>query len=105
MVCACHALALPGLMSGCCAGLSLKTQFLYAVVFVTRYLDLLYNFSSLYNSVMKVIFISTSIAIVYLMKFKAPYCETYDKGDDNFYLPYIVVPCALLSLVINEYFS
>lgn len=31
------------------AGISLKTQFLYALVFVCRYLDLFWNFSSMYN--------------------------------------------------------
>ncbi len=40
-----------------CKGISLKTQCLYVLVFVTRYLDLFWNFSSLYNSVMKVVFI------------------------------------------------
>lgn len=38
-------------------GISLKTQVLYAVVFITRYLDLLTNYVSLYNFIMKVIFI------------------------------------------------
>lgn len=88
-----------------CKGVSLKTQFLYALVFVTRYLDLFYNFLSLYNSVMKLIFIATSILIVYLMKFKAPYCDTYDKKYDTFFLPYLLVPCAILALLVNEYFS
>ena len=37
-----------------CNGLSLKTQFLYVVVFCTRYLDLMFSFISLYNEIMKV---------------------------------------------------
>ena len=37
-----------------CAGISLKTQELYALVFITRYLDLFWNFYSMYNSIMKV---------------------------------------------------
>ncbi|CAM8893661.1 unnamed protein product [Rhodiola kirilowii] len=44
-----------------CSGISLKTQELYAVVFVTRYLDLVTDFISVYNSVMKVVFISSSL--------------------------------------------
>mmetsp|Transcript_9973 Transcript_9973/g.45150 ORF Transcript_9973/g.45150 Transcript_9973/m.45150 type:complete len:88 (-) Transcript_9973:1645-1908(-) len=40
-----------------CAGLSLKTQELYLAVFLTRYLDLLYSYISLYNTCMKLIFI------------------------------------------------
>jgi len=35
-------------------GISLKTQELYVLVFVTRYVDLLWNFASMYNWVMKV---------------------------------------------------
>ena len=36
-----------------CAGISLKTQILYAVVYVARYTDLLNSYISLYNSGMK----------------------------------------------------
>jgi len=88
-----------------CRGVSLKTQALYLLVFLTRYIDLFYNFLSLYNTIMKVIFIGTAGAVVYMMKFKAPYCDTYDKKYDNFFLPYIIVPCAILALLVNEYFS
>jgi ER lumen protein retaining receptor len=54
---------------------------------------------------MKIIFIATSFAIVYLMKFKRPINQTYDKATDNFNLAFLIVPCFLLSLVINEYFT
>lgn len=37
-----------------CAGISLKTQFLYALVFLCRYVDLFWNFASMYNWTMKV---------------------------------------------------
>merc|ERR1712106_437653 len=47
------------------AGISLRTQELYAVVFCSRYIDLLWNFSSMYNWILKVVFISASVAIVY----------------------------------------
>ena len=36
------------------AGISLKTQVLYVIVFCTRYIDLLWNFASMYNWCMKV---------------------------------------------------
>ena len=38
-----------------CAGISGKSQILFLVVFVTRYLDLVTNFVSVYNTVMKVL--------------------------------------------------
>lgn len=50
-------------------GISFKTQILYAVVFVTRYLNV-FTEDSLYRFVMKVFFIGSSLYIVYLMKVK-----------------------------------
>lgn len=50
-------------------GISFKTQVLYVVVFVTRYLDLfLGERVSLYNTAMKLFFIGSSGYILYLMK-------------------------------------
>jgi hypothetical protein len=65
-----------------CAGISGKAQILFLVVFVTRYLDLVTNFISVYNTTMKVFFVGSSAATVYLMyvKFKA----TYDGNHDTF---------------------
>ena len=51
-------------------GISFKTQALYATVFITRYLDLLYEWVSLYNFTMKVFFIASSCYILYLMKMR-----------------------------------
>lgn len=50
-------------------GISFKTQILYSVVFVTRYLDL-FTETSLYRFVMKVFFIGSSLYILYLMRVK-----------------------------------
>lgn len=49
-------------------GLSFKTQALYVTVFLTRYLDLFYDFVSVYNTFMKLFFISSSCYVLYLMK-------------------------------------
>ena len=56
-----------------CAGISGKSQILFLVVFVSRYLDLFTSFISLYNTVMKMFFIASAAGTVYLMyqKFKA----------------------------------
>ena len=37
-----------------CAGISLKTQEIYVIIFLARYLDLFWNFLSIYNWIMKV---------------------------------------------------
>eukprot|EP00469_Lotharella_globosa_P018340 CAMPEP_0167814952 /NCGR_PEP_ID=MMETSP0112_2-20121227/2731_1 /TAXON_ID=91324 /ORGANISM="Lotharella globosa, Strain CCCM811" /LENGTH=211 /DNA_ID=CAMNT_0007714275 /DNA_START=1 /DNA_END=636 /DNA_ORIENTATION=+ len=89
-----------------CAGISLKSQMLYVLVFVTRYLDLFWNFNSLYNWIMKVIFISTSVYIVYLMKFVQPICLTYRKEtDDKLPVIYLIAPCAILALIFIEFYE
>jgi len=86
-----------------CAGISGRTQILFALVYVTRYVDLFTHFVSIYNSVMKAIFILSSFATIYLIfrKFKA----TYDKNHDTFRIEFLAVPCAVLALIINHDFS
>lgn len=86
-----------------CAGISGKSQILFCIVYVTRYLDLFTTFISVYNSVMKLIFISASVATIYLIfaKFRA----TYDRNHDSFRIEFLLIPTAILSLVINHEFS
>ena len=55
-------------------GLSCKTQELYLLVFCIRYLDLFMYFISLYNTFMKIFFISSTAFIIYLMRYKKPFC-------------------------------
>lgn len=54
--------------------LSYGTQEIYLVVFCCRYLDLFLYFISLYNSLMKLAYISCTIAIIFLMRVIKPYC-------------------------------
>ncbi|XP_006859827.1 PREDICTED: ER lumen protein retaining receptor 2 isoform X2 [Chrysochloris asiatica] len=86
-----------------CAGISGKSQLLFALVFTTRYLDLFTSFISLYNTSMKLIYIACSYATVYLiyMKFKA----TYDGNHDTFRVEFLVVPVGGLSFLVNHDFS
>ena len=84
------------------SGISLKTQELYVIVFCARYLDLFWNFLSAYNWIMKVIFISSSVGIVYIMRYGKPHKDTYDKDDDAFPYMYLIVPSALLGIAINQ---
>lgn len=50
-------------------GISFKSQVLYSIVFVTRYLDI-FTENSFYRFVMKCFFIGSSLYIVYLMRVK-----------------------------------
>ena len=87
------------------AGLSLKTQQLYALVFICRYLDLIYMFGShaiLYNTIFKIFYLVVSCYIVYLIRFKEPFKTSYDRKTrdmDGFVSLYLIVPCIILALV------
>ncbi|KAH7731973.1 ERD-2 protein [Aphelenchoides avenae] len=86
-----------------CAGISGRSQILFLVVFVSRYLDLFTNFISLYNTTMKVFFLASSIATVYLIYFK--FKATYDRNHDTFRIEFLLVPSLVLALLINHDFS
>lgn len=83
----------------------LSIQALYVLIFITRYLDLFWNFRSLYNSIMKVVFIALSVAIVYVMKYEKPYNKTYDAAQDFFNPLFLIVPAFVLALLVNEEFT
>ncbi|XP_019869663.1 ER lumen protein-retaining receptor [Aethina tumida] len=86
-----------------CAGISGKSQILFALVYTTRYLDLFTSYLSAYNTFMKFVFLVTSYATIYLIyiKFKA----TYDHNHDTFRIEFLVGPAFLLALLINNEFS
>ncbi|KAF1884043.1 hypothetical protein Lal_00013003 [Lupinus albus] len=88
-----------------CAGVSLKTQELYALVFASRYLDIFTNYVSLYNTTMKLIFLGSSFSIVWYMRYQKIVRRTYDKDQDTFRHYILILPCLLLALVINERFT
>lgn len=86
-----------------CAGISGKSQLLFALTYTTRYLDLVTNFVSLYNTFMKVVFLAASYATIWLiyMKFRA----TYDQNHDTFRIEFLLLPVTILSLVANHEFT
>lgn len=84
-------------------GISGKSQILFALVYTTRYLDLVTNFISVYNSVMKTVFIVASFATVYLMYFK--FKATYDHNHDTFRVEFLLIPVAGLALLVNHEFT
>merc|ERR1712113_591529 len=86
-----------------CAGISGKTQAMFALVFITRYLDLFVHFVSLYNTVMKVIYIALSIGTCYLIFFK--FKATYDGNHDSMRAEFLVVPALGLACLINTSFD
>lgn len=86
-----------------CAGISGKSQILFAIVYLSRYLDLFTTYISLYNTFMKFVFVVSSLGTLYLMylKFRA----TYDHNHDSFRIEFLLIPCVLLALLINHDFT
>ncbi|CAJ1938706.1 unnamed protein product [Sphenostylis stenocarpa] len=88
-----------------CSGVSRKTQELYAIVFVARYLDLFTDFISVYNSIMKVVFIASSLAIVWCMRFHPMVRRSYNRELDTFRHYFLVGGSFALALVWHEKFT
>jgi ER lumen protein retaining receptor len=86
-------------------GISLKTQELYLLVFLCRYIDLFTNFYSLYNTVFKIFYITCSAAIVCMIRFKNPWKQTNHRQQDTFNYLYAIVPCFVLALLFNYEFT
>lgn len=85
------------------SGISGKSQILFTIVYISRYLDLFTTYISLYNSFMKLVFLAGSGATIYLiyLKFKA----TYDHNHYSFRIEFLLIPCAILALLINHDFT
>jgi ER lumen protein retaining receptor len=83
-------------------GISVRTHELFLLVFVTRYLDLFTSFYSLYNSLMKILYIAATGMIVYTIKFQEPIKSTYDKAQDSFlHWKFAAAPCAGIAFVTH----
>ncbi|KAF8409105.1 hypothetical protein HHK36_005178 [Tetracentron sinense] len=88
-----------------CSGISLKAQELYALVFLTRYMDLFTDFVSVYNTVMKLVFIGSSVAIVWCMRMHRVVKRSYDKELDTFRHYFLIAASFALALLIHEKFT
>ncbi|CDR97371.1 ER lumen protein retaining receptor, putative [Babesia bigemina] len=88
-----------------CLGISSRMQELYFIVFASRYLDLLFYYISLYNTVFKVLFLLTTAYTVYLIRFSAPIAQTYNRKMDRFpYEKYLLGPVFVLAVfTTNRY--
>ena len=94
-------------------GISFKTQGLYFIVFITRYLDLykiilhpskLHSGLVLYNSIMKVLYISLTLYICNLMMRVSPYRTTYDKNSDTYkVVQWAILPAMILAVIFHRH--
>lgn len=70
-------------------------------MYITRYLDLFTMFYSVYNSSMKILFISTTTYIICMVKYREPYKSLYNRDQDPFNIMFAIAPCAVLALIVN----
>ena len=85
-------------------GLSLKTQLLYAIVYITRYLDLFYltSFDLLhaYNLLMKLLFITSQLTVLYYSWFR--FKATYNAKLDTVRIELLILPCLVLAFFFED---
>jgi len=83
------------------AGISRSTQFLYFLVFVTRYLDLFDHSQTAYLVFFKMTYIVSSIVVLVLFH---QLDATYERRLDTCRLGVIIAPCAFVAVLLtNEY--
>ncbi|GMM52425.1 Erd2 protein [Starmerella bacillaris] len=87
------------------AGLSFKTQALYMLVYITRYLDLIFGrWTSVYNTIFKFIYLGTSGYVLYLMTSK--YKSTRSPPSvDTFKIQYLLGFSAVFALLFHLKFT
>ncbi|KAF2225204.1 ER lumen protein retaining receptor-domain-containing protein [Elsinoe ampelina] len=91
--------------SSSASGISFKSQFLYLLVYITRYLDLLWTspLHSLYNTVLKITFIGTSAYVIWLMM--NDYKPTHDPNLDTFKVQYLLAGSAVMAILFPYKYS
>lgn len=87
------------------AGLSLKTQLLYMLVYITRYVDLFVRpWASLYNLLFKVLYLGSQGYAIWLMTSK--FRPTRSPATvDTFKVQYLIGSSALMALIFHLRFN
>ncbi|KAK4589524.1 hypothetical protein RGQ29_020198 [Quercus rubra] len=88
-----------------CSGISRKTQELYALVFLARYVDIFTEFISVYNTIMKIVFIASTLAIVWCMRGHRVVRRSYDRELDTFRHYFLIAASLVLALLVHEKFT
>jgi len=84
--------------SNSCSGISFKSQALYFLVYLTRYIDLAWTFTdSAWNTIFKIIFLGSSAYTLYVML--NDYKPTHDPNLDTFRVSYLTGGAAVLAII------
>ena len=85
-----------------CKGISGKSQILFLIVFITRYLDVFTNFISMYNTSIKIFFILSTLTNIFLVFVK--YKGTISSDLDTIRIEILILGAAVLALFIHHDF-
>ncbi|XP_058807827.1 ER lumen protein-retaining receptor-like [Phymastichus coffea] len=86
-----------------CTGISGKTQLLYAIIFATRYIDVMLMYSPISVSLTKIGFMALTYCTVLSIFFF--YFQSYQIKHDRFRIELLTLPCIVLSLLANNGFE
>ena len=85
-------------------GLSLKSQLLYGIVYLTRYLDLFhlsrFDLLHCYNFLMKCLFLGSQAAVLYYSWYR--FRPTYNATLDTARIELLVLPCLVLAFFFED---
>lgn len=84
------------------AGISKSTQFLYFLIFITRYLDLFDHKQAAYLVYFKLTYIITSIIVLLLF---SQFDASYERRNDTCNLSVIIIPCSIAALLLTSEYS
>jgi len=85
------------------SGISGKSQILFAVTFTSRYIDLFLVYVSVYNSVMKILYLAATYATLYFIYLR--FRSSYQRSQDTFRIEFLLLPAIALSLLVNHQFT
>jgi len=85
------------------AGISGKSQMLFFLVFVTRYIDLFTMFISPYNTIMKCTYMFCSFLTCYFIFVK--FRSSYNEEGDKFRIEFILIPAVGLAFLVHHDFN
>ena len=83
------------------SGISLKSQVLYLLVFMSRYLDLFTTFYSWYNTLMKVFFLGCTVTMISILVNVEPARSTYSMAQDSCNHWNLVIGSAVFAMIIH----
>ena len=88
------------------SNVSLKTQQLYCLVYVTRYLDLWTSFYSTYNSIMKIAYITSALYIVHMLHIPSGNLRSsVNPSGDVFKRSFVIVPSLIIAFLCTNDFT